>query len=796
MAIPAKIGRFKIIRDLGKGSQGVVYLAEDPRLERRVAIKTLDMRITGKDERHVRLMKEARTVSKFQHPNIVTVYEAGEYEGRPYLVFEYVDGRSLKDLLKKEGVLPVHRSVTLMSQILAGVAYAHQQGIIHRDLKPSNIMIDRNDVPRIMDFGISVMAGTEKDMAGTYCYMSPEHFSKPPLGFQSDIFSLGLVFYEMLTGKLAFVAPDHISMLYKIAFEPAEPPSLKNKTVDRKLDMIVMKALEKKPEARYSQALEMKKELDAYLSSDESREESGSQSSSAHSTVDFLLRRMRHKQDFPAFSQNVLEINQKASTSSANYTSASQLAGVILKDYSLTNKLLKLVNSAFYGHFAGKISTVSRAVVVLGFEQVRLAAAGLILFDHLQNQNQAVELKDMAVSSFMSGLVAKDLADKMGAKSIEESFICSMLHNLGKHLAIFYFPDEYNAIRLKIAQKGVTELSASRSVLGVSYEELGMAVLKAWNFPVKIISTLNRIPEGRVEKPKSDVETLRSLANFSNELCDVVKNTHGNIRTAALKALSDRYHKVVPIPEKDMMNLLTAARSKIEKYSDVLGIDLNKSDFLRNLVVVPSEGGQKGAAAGAAMGRGQQNIEAGADMARISDTAVGNPGDNLSDLISGIQEITNVLLEDYQLNDVMFMILETMYRGFAFNHVVFCMLDMSRTRMGARYAFGADIQSVSECFGFKLTKASADIFNIAITHGKDIVIEDSEAPNIRGLIPEWYRKSFMAPSFVIYPIIVKETPLGLFYADKEQRGPIISGAQLNYMKTLRNQAILAIKQKL
>lgn len=794
MAIPTRIDRFKIIRNLGRGSQGVVYLAQDPRLDRLVAIKTLDLQITG-DDRHARLVKEARTVSKFQHPNIVTVYEAGEYEGSPYLVFEYVDGSSLKDLLKREGVLPIHRSLSLLSRVLAGVAYAHQKGIIHRDLKPSNIIIDRNDIPRIMDFGISSLAGAEKDMAGTFSYMSPELFSQPALSFQSDIFSLGLILYEMLTGRLAFVAPDQISLLYKIAFEPVEPPSRKNKTVDRRLDMIVLKALEKKPEARFASVMEMKKEIDSYMGVGESSTDSDPASPAGHSTVDFLLRRMRHKKDFPAFSQHILEINQKASTSSANLTSVSQLAGVILKDYSLTNKLLRLVNSAFYGNFSGKISTVSRAVVLLGFEQIRLAAASLMLFDHIQNHDQALELKDMALSSFMSGLVAKDIAKKMRAESTEESFICSMLHNLGKHLVIFYFPDEYHEIKMKMAQKGVNELSASRSVLGVTYDQMGMEVLKVWNFPAKIVSSLSRIPEGIVEKPKSEVEVLRSLANFSNELCEIVRSTHGNDRVTALKALSKRFHNVASISDKDMIHLLNAARDKIEKYSDVLGIDIHKSDFLRNLVIVLNGADKKASGSTAGAASGQQSLRDGGDS--LPALAAGSDlHDNLSVLINGIQEITNVLLEDYQLNDVMFMILETMYRGFAFNHVVFCMLETNRTKMVARYAFGADIQLFSESFRFKINKDSSDIFNIALSHGKEIFVEDSEAPLISRLIPDWYKKNFMAPSLVIYPIIVKDTPLGLFYADKEQKGPIISGAQLNYMKTLRNQAILAIKQKL
>ena len=385
--IPAHIGRFDIVKELGKGSQGVVYLAIDPRLEREVAIKTLHQHLQG--EKTERLMQEAKTVSKLQHPHIIPVYETGEYEGKPYLVFEFVEGISLRDLIKKEGPLVVHRAIKLMKQVLDGIAYAHQQGIVHRDMSPSNIQIGKNEFPRIMDFGISIMAGpktgAEIDISGTPCYMSPEHFSKKPLGPYSDIFALGLIFHELLVGRPVIEAENHFTAMYKIANEPIKPPSLKNETVDKKLDGIIMKALEKAVDARYADALAMKEDLDEYLKVNEGREEGGGAQRDAHSTLDFLLRKIRHKSDFPSFSKHIMEINKKASVSRVNTSSAFELANAILKDYSLTSKLLKLVNSAFYGQFAGKITTVSRAVVVLGFEQVSMAASSLMLFEHLMS---------------------------------------------------------------------------------------------------------------------------------------------------------------------------------------------------------------------------------------------------------------------------------------------------------------------------------------------------------------------------------------------------------------------------
>ena len=401
MSTPDNIGRFKIIRELGRGSQGIVYLAADPQLERRVAIKTLHFQASGNGERQKRLIQEAKTVGRLQHPNIIPVYEAGERNGRPYLVFEFVDGGSLRDLIRNEGPLAVPRAVDIMRQILDGIACAHQLGIVHRDMSPSNIMISKKDTPKIMDFGISIMPEgmqrREKDLSGTPCYMSPEHFSKIPVGPRSDIFSLGLIFYEMIVGRPVLRAENDFAVMYKIAHDPVPAPSQQNETIDQDLDSIILKALEKEPDARYHDAMEMRRALDKYMAAG-AGDDAGARPGADHkATIDFLLRRMRHKSDFPTFSRYIMEINRKASSGKLNITSASQLANTIIKDYALTSKLLKLVNSAFFGHFSGRVTTVSRAVVILGFEQIRTAAASLLLFEHLQNKSQSMELGDAAI---------------------------------------------------------------------------------------------------------------------------------------------------------------------------------------------------------------------------------------------------------------------------------------------------------------------------------------------------------------------------------------------------------------
>ena len=802
MPTPDKINRFKIIRELGRGSQGIVYLATDPQLERQVALKTLHLHVSGNGDRQKRLIQEARTVGKLQHPNIIPVYEAGEFNGMPYLVFEFVEGHSLRDLMRREGPFLVHRAANIMRQILDGMAYAHEQGIIHRDMSPANILISKNDVPRIMDFGISIMTGRsenrENDLSGTPCYMSPEHFSKNPLGPGSDIFSLGLIFYEMVVGKPALRADNDFAVMYKIAHDTLPAPSRQNDTIDEALDSIILKALEKDPDARYSHAREMMRALDDYVAPEEKDDTETPTGVDTNATIDFLLRRMRHKSDFPTFSRSIMEINRKASSGRLNMTSAAQLANTIVKDYALTSKLLKLVNSAFFGQFSGRVTTVSRAVVILGFEQIRTAAASLLLFEHLQNKSQSMELGDAAISSFMSGMIAEDLAVKMGFKDTEEAFICAMLRNLGKHLVIFYFPEEYQQIKRRMIQKDIDELAASRAILGISYQELGAGIAKAWKFPEKIVGSMKDLARGEIERAKTGDEMLRNLSFFSNTLCHIASTLDGEERDKALRGLLKRFEASVPVPKRQIAKLLDSARKKVEDYSGTLKINTAKSRFLRNLAGYSKERLNKPVQIKEKNGV-DENLQASEtpqyQNLEIQDilTSPEESKDPNAILINGIQEITNTLLEDYEINGILNMILETMYRGFSFHRVILCLSNGNHNQVQARFGFGENIEKIIEKFRFKVQR-SPDVFNIALTQSKDLGIDDTGDARIQKGIPEWYRRLVAAPAFVLYPVLINKKPLGLIYADRETPGRVLQGDKLHYMKTLCNQAVLAMKQ--
>ncbi len=793
MGLPEQIGRFQVLEVLGRGSQAVVYLARDPRLDRRVAIKTIRVSTPDPEAEQARLTKEARMVSRLQHPNILPLYEAGEDKGLLYLVFEYVDGTTLGRRRKGRGPLAVKEAIDLMIQILAGIQCAHDQGIVHRDLTPSNILIDRNGLPRIMDFGISLMMGVEesvhKDVSGTPCYMSPEHFSKEPLTAQSDIFSLGLIFYEMVLGRPAVQADNHVAVMYKIASESIPPPSVENPDVDKRLDEVFLRAVEKESALRYPSAQDMRRDLESYLAEDDgSASPAEWRSGQVHGTLDFLLRRIRHQGDFPAFSRNIVEINKKASTSRANMASASELANAILKDLSLTNKLLRLVNSAFYGQFAGTITTLSRAVVILGFEQVRTAASCLLLFEHMKSSDRAGELKDAALGSFMSGMIARELAERRRYEAPEEAFICAMIHNLGRHLVLCYFPEECDRIQSLIASKGYSEAAAVRSVLGLSYEELGKGVARTWRFPEKIVAAMKEIPAGKAPIPRSEVETLQSLSVFSNTLVSDAGEPDPEVVEERLRRLLERFDKAVPIGRDQAGELLQKAKEGLREYSSILGVDLEQSRLMRHLEGHDLGPGTLFETHGAS--EEAPEIEVPQSLPSTQD----EPGEEAL-LINGIQDITNTLLGEYDLNEVLTMVLETLYRGFRLGTAILCIRDRAKPSMSARIGFGRSIEAKSQGFGLSMTTGPRDVFQLAVAQGKDIHISDALDPRIQGRLPEWYTEVLGDPSFALFPIMVEGRAFGLFFLGGRGTESVFAPRHINYLRTLRNQAVLAVRQK-
>ena len=268
--LPEKIGRYVVSRELGRGGMGVVYLAHDPFIDRSVAIKISTHAPVGEPEQlesfHHVFFNEARAAGKLVHPHIVSVHDAMAENNRCCLVMEYVDGLTLKENCTEKNLLPLDMASRIIFQCAKALEYAHQNGVIHRDIKPSNILISKEGAAKISDFGIAVVKGStvmkgDESLTGSVHYTAPEQIQEGPLTPQADLFSLGVVMYELMTGKKPFEAETDIATIFKITNEDPKPIKTFRSDIPDSLERIVARALKKDPGKRYQTGLDLATDL-------------------------------------------------------------------------------------------------------------------------------------------------------------------------------------------------------------------------------------------------------------------------------------------------------------------------------------------------------------------------------------------------------------------------------------------------------------------------------------------------------------------------------------------------------
>jgi serine/threonine-protein kinase len=262
------LGRYKVVGEIGQGAMGTVYKAVDPIIDRTVAIKTINLNLSRQEleEYEARFQQEIKAAGRLNHPNIVTIYDVGKTEQVAYMAMEYLEGMELKDIIASGKLPPTEQVVDIIAQVADGLWFAHQQDIVHRDVKPSNIMVLKGGIAKITDFGIARLPNSAvKTLTGLILgsprYMSPEQVIGRSLDTRTDIFSLGVVLYEALTGVAPFDGDNVNAIMYATVNTSPPPPSAHNRNIPAMLDLIVAKAMAKSVDDRYQTVKELADDL-------------------------------------------------------------------------------------------------------------------------------------------------------------------------------------------------------------------------------------------------------------------------------------------------------------------------------------------------------------------------------------------------------------------------------------------------------------------------------------------------------------------------------------------------------
>lgn len=793
-----ELGRFLLLRKLGEGAQASVWLAHDPRLDREVAVKLLHADVDA--DRVDSGLHEARAVSRLTHPNIVPVFEADMQGGHAYMVFEYVDGPTLSARLRSGPPFSPKAAVELMLGVLDGLQAAHAAGLVHRDLKPSNILLDAKGRPRVMDFGIAARIsesgasrGQAQRIVGTPGYISPEAARGEAPCPQMDVFAAAVLLGELLSGQRLNYDPDPWRAVRRVVEQDLSLPPGLSTEIDDKLHAIVMRGLARDIEQRWPSARAFHDALAEWLHPEL---QAGAEAVDSVA-LEFLLRRMRLRSDFPAMSDAVARIQRLTQSDTESLNS---LSNEILKDVALTHKLLRLVNTAHYRHAGGGgISTVSRAAALIGFAGIRNLALSLILLERMENRSHAQQLREEFLRSQMAGSLARELSPT--TRDSEESFLAAMFQNLGRMLTEFYFPEEAQQVRRMMrsernaerAMPPMGEAAASAQVLGLSYEQLGLGVAKQWGLPEALQSGMRR-PEGEPPTRVLDnpAERQRWLARAANEMTDVILNSEPSEAHARLKVMAQRYSRALNVPVDRFEAAADLARQRLAEMAQAMDIHIAKNARAQRLLVPlqPSTDDSLSPHELHATLVAEQTLsltEAGPAREQAAQT-----------LAAGIQDITNVMVENFKLNEVMRMILETIYRGLGFRRVVFCLRDPKTEMLTGRFGLGEGVEAVVPLFRVPLRQATgtqADLFAAVCQKGVDTLIADASVPKIAERLPAWFLGAPKAPSFLILPMALKGTPFAMIYADKAKPGGIDLGErELSLLRTLRNQAVMAFRQ--
>jgi HD-like signal output (HDOD) protein len=449
------------------------------------------------------------------------------------------------------------------------------------------------------------------------------------------------------------------------------------------------------------------------------------------------------------------------------------LADVILADVSLTQRLLRVANTVPYRSGPQVVTTVTRAIVLLGFDHVRTLAMSLVLLEGLLG-SQKERLRGEFHQALLAGCLARELLPKAEG---EEAGIAAMFRNVGRLLAAVYAPEQYNEVRACMQRERAAEGTAARRVLGRSFDEITEAMLREWHLPDRLVAHVQALPH-RIDAPHAAAERVKIAAHFADALAAVVADPQFERAAPGLDEVLDRFAPAFALEREHLVEVLKRAAARTREFEAAFGLMPQATPVEQLLAALP------------------QDAELDAAPVEVSTQrdAVGRPSNAREVLLAGLAEATECLARagGSDLNTVVRVVLEAMFSGLGYARTALVLRDQSSGLYRSRAGFGTPKAQ----FSFS-TQGAPHLFSAALTQGKDLHIADAQAERVKASLPEWFNRDFAAArSFVLMPLVVNERGIGFFYADRQcvdDKG--LSGEELNLLRALRSQVVLAIRSK-
>jgi HD-like signal output (HDOD) protein len=467
------------------------------------------------------------------------------------------------------------------------------------------------------------------------------------------------------------------------------------------------------------------------------------------------------------------------------------LAYHVLSDVALTQKILRLANTPQYRQASGApVTTISHAISLLGFDNVKTTALAMLLVDTLANSKHAQSVRVELEAALCASLVGRELARYSPYQKAEEAAIGALFKNLGPLLIASREHERFREINALIAAGQHTPAQASQMILGSTYDTLTAAVLREWKIPDVIVRALAPLPGGTLRPPADRNEWIRQVVTFSLEAARALTRA-GGASAEDVRLLHQRFGAALGLEREQVSKVLTAARGSMDALLNSMQLDGGAGGVASAPGDPYAEAGHGGAAAGTLPSvLALASLDAGAQEGAYPS---GKPYDAREQLLAGVQALTEMRVQGKaRVNELIQQVLETLYRSMGFRFATVCLKDARSGQFRARIALGDKVQQRQD--GFVFPQQGKDLFHLALDNDADLMIADASAAKIRDLLPPWHLALLPdARSFIVLPLVVQGVQLGLFYADRAQPAPEgVPPDETSLIRALKAQVLAAL----